>query len=162
MGGLGAILAVRDGLKDAQYERQDLMRKYEESITERTLLKEKVAALEAALAQKQKAVDSLQTENDNLQDDMDNLQQELQKRETISGIGSIALQKLAGNIVRRNPERVSRLLGISPEDMLGMINGEEEPQTNSTQPTTIPTVEVQQDDAPSSATPVQNIVPLQD
>ena len=147
MGALGAILQVRDGLKDAQYERQDLMRKLEEAITEKALLKEKVKGLEKDVKEKDDKITRLEDTNEDLEDEIETLKEELQRRETISGIGSIAIQKLAGNIIRRNPEKVSRLLGMSAEDMLGMIDGAEEPAPAA--PATIPTVEVEvEDDSP--------------
>jgi uncharacterized protein YdcH (DUF465 family) len=145
MAALGAVLQVRDGLKDAQYERQDLMRKYEEKITENVGLKQKVEGLEKDVAEKDARIDKLEDENDDLQDRIEDLEEKLQQRETISGIGSIAIQKLAGSLIRRNPEKISSLLGISTEDMLGMIDGAaEQPAQAATQP--IPTVEVEQDD----------------
>lgn len=145
MGALGAILQVRDGLKDAQYERQDLMRKLEEAITEKALLKEKVAGLEKDVKEKDAKIERLESDNEDMQDDIDQLKEELQKRETISGIGSIAIQKLAGSIIRRNPEKVSRLLGMSAQDMLGMIEGAEE-EAEQAAPAPVPTVEVEQED----------------
>lgn len=142
MGALGAILQVRDNMKDAQYERQDMLRKYEEAIAEKALLKEKINGLEGELTVKNKQIEKYKTENDELQDEVDELQEELQKRETVTGLGSIAIQKIAGNIIRKNPETVSKLLGISPEDMLGMIDGEQVEQVSgATSP--IPNVEVE-------------------
>ena len=146
MGALGAIMQVRDGLKDAQYERKELMGKYEDAISERTQLRDKVSSLETSLQAKERELDGLQQRNEDLEDEIDDLRAELQKRETLTGFGSLAIQKLASNIIKRNPTKVSRLLGMSAEDMLGMIDGAEEVEPDTVQQD-IPQVEVE-DDSP--------------
>ena len=135
MGGLGAVLAVRDKVIEKKFEERDNQREHDRLVGENAILKQKIEEFE-------KEIKSLNGELDEAEDKIDDLEDELSeytklnpKRDVVSGLGGLAVEKGINLFLQKMPA------------IQGILNGlgiaEEIP---ATQPTNVPAVAIEEVD----------------
>ena len=109
-GGLGTILAIRDKVKDDQYERKLLNEKLNQYIEENAVLREKQQNYETQIETLNRQLDDSDDRIGELEDELAEYEKLNPQRDIISGLGSEFLSGLAVSALKKT--KYAGLLGL--------------------------------------------------
>jgi hypothetical protein len=137
-GGLGTVLAIRDQIKDNQYEQRSLNEKLQRYMEENAVLREKQKDYEAQIDGLNRQLDDSDERIGELEDELCEYEKINPKRDMISGLGGEMLSSLVAGVLKQT--KYAGLLGFNEDSQIQETPGLQ-PAQAQTQPVTITPVD---------------------